>query len=83
MNDLRNGVSRRTLLQAGAGLAGAVVLPGGVIMPAYGAGEPAMGTWPAGSQSSTVTVSPCTSPCTTRSNARCAVRRGRYANELS
>jgi ABC-type branched-subunit amino acid transport system substrate-binding protein len=56
MNDLRNGVSRRTLLQAGAGLAGAVVLPGGVIMPAHAAGEPAMGTWPAGSQGGTVNV---------------------------
>jgi branched-chain amino acid transport system substrate-binding protein len=57
MDDLRNGVSRRTLLQAGAGLAGAVVLPGGVIMPAYAANEPAMGTWPAGSQGSSVTIS--------------------------
>ena len=56
MNDFRNGVSRRTLLQAGAGLAGAVVLPGGMAMPAWGANEPAMGTWPAGSQGDTVNI---------------------------
>src|SRR3569623_3462043 len=56
MDDLRNGVSRRTLLHAGAGLAGAVVLPGGVIMPAFGANEPAIGTWPAGSQGDSVTL---------------------------
>ena len=56
MDDLKHGVSRRTLLQAGAGLAGAVVLPGGMIMPAYAANEPAMGTWPAGSQGDTVTI---------------------------
>ena len=56
MDDLKNGVSRRSLLQAGAGLAGAVVLPGGMIMPAYAADEPAMGTWPAGSQGATVTI---------------------------
>ena len=48
-----NDVSRRTLLRAGAGLAGAVVLPGGMVMAAD---EPPMGTWPAGSQGSTVTI---------------------------
>jgi len=56
MDDLKHGVSRRTLLQAGAGLAGAVVLPGAMVMPAWGANEPAMGTWPAGSQGDTVSI---------------------------
>ena len=56
MDDLKHGVSRRTLLQAGAGLAGAVVLPGGMVMPAWAANEPAMGTWPAGSQGDTVSI---------------------------
>ena len=48
-----DNVSRRTLLQAGAGLAGAVVLPGGMVMAAD---EPPIGTWPAGSQGDTVTI---------------------------
>ena len=46
-------VSRRALLRAGAGLAGAVVLPGGMVMAAD---EPPIGTWPAGSQGATVTI---------------------------
>jgi len=56
MDDLKHGVSRRSLLQVGAGLAGAVVLPGGIIMPAYGADKPPIGTWPAGSQGDTVNI---------------------------
>ena len=48
-----NDVSRRALLRAGAGLAGAVVLPGGMVMAAD---EPPIGTWPAGSQGDTVNV---------------------------
>ena len=48
-----NDVSRRALLRAGAGLAGAVVLPGGMVMAAD---EPPIGTWPAGSQGATVTI---------------------------
>src|SRR5512146_2357965 len=52
----RNGVSRRSLLQAGAGLAGGVLLPGGVIMPAFAADKPPIGTWPAGSQGNRVTI---------------------------
>ncbi len=48
-----NDVSRRDLLLAGAGLAGAMVLPGGMVMAAD---EPAIGTWPAGSQGATVTI---------------------------
>ena len=48
-----NDVPRRALLRAGAGLAGAVVLPGGMVMAAD---EPPIGTWPAGSQGATVTI---------------------------
>src|SRR6185436_17062290 len=51
-------VSRRTLLQASAGLAGGVVLPS-LTMPAFAVGasdKPAIGTWPAGSEGSTVNV---------------------------
>src|SRR6188472_1761882 len=53
------GVSRRTLLRAGAGLAGATMLPPGVTVPAFAVGvsdKPAIGTWPAGSQGDTVNV---------------------------
>ncbi len=52
----RNGVSRRALLTAGAGLAGGVLLPGGMVMPVFAADKPPMGTWPAGSEGSTVTI---------------------------
>jgi branched-chain amino acid transport system substrate-binding protein len=52
---LRNGVSRRTLLRGGAGLVGGAVLPMGWIAPGF-ADEPAMGTWPAGSQGDSVTI---------------------------
>src|SRR5215472_11567285 len=48
-----NDIYRRTLLRAGAGLAGAVVFPGGMVMAAD---EPPIGTWPAGSQGPTVTI---------------------------
>src|SRR6185437_12447340 len=48
-----NNLPRRALLRAGAGLAGAVVLPGGMLMAAD---EPPIGTWPAGSQGATVTI---------------------------
>src|SRR5215510_1448781 len=53
------GVSRRTLLQAGAGLAGGVVLPSALTMPAFAVGvadKPPIGTWPAGSEGDTVNV---------------------------
>ena len=46
-------VPRRGLLRAGAGLAGSMVLPGGMVMAAD---EPPIGTWPAGSQGGTVTI---------------------------
>src|SRR3954469_7988109 len=53
MHDRINEISRRALLRASAGLAGAVVLPGGMVMAAD---EPSIGTWPAGSQGATVTI---------------------------
>ena len=53
---LESGVSRRSLLQAGAGLAGTALLPAGFSMPAFAADQPPLGTWPAGSAGSTVTI---------------------------
>ena len=52
----KNGLSRRNILTVGAGLAGATLLPGGFIMPAFADDKPAIGTWPAGSQGSSVTI---------------------------
>jgi branched-chain amino acid transport system substrate-binding protein len=52
-------LSRRTLLQAGAGLAGGAVQPSTLTMPAFAIGigdKPAIGTWPAGSEGNTVNV---------------------------
>ena len=49
-------VSRRTLLQGSAGLIGGTMLSGGVILPAMAADQPPIGTWPAGSQGSTVFI---------------------------
>ncbi|HEY5225436.1 MAG TPA: ABC transporter substrate-binding protein, partial [Methylovirgula sp.] len=52
-----NGVSRRSLLKASAGLAGGAMMPGLVMsMPVYAADQPPIGTWPAGSQGSSVTI---------------------------
>ena len=51
----RNGVSRRVLLRAGAGLAGTALAPG-MIIPVFAEDKPAMGTWPAGSKGDTVTI---------------------------
>src|SRR5579885_714539 len=56
MDELRNGVSRRTLLQAGAGLAGAAMLPGSYVLPAFSEDKPAIGTWPDGSKGDTVNI---------------------------
>lgn len=58
---LKNGttpaVSRRDVLHLGAGVAGAALLAGfGNVRWAYAADKPAIGTWPAGSQGSTVYV---------------------------
>jgi ABC-type branched-subunit amino acid transport system substrate-binding protein len=49
-------VSRRGLLQAGAGLVGGALLPLGAVMPAFAEDFPPLGTWPEGSSGSTVTI---------------------------
>ena len=50
-------VSRRALLQAGAGLAGGAILPSAFSLPAFAVGDnPPIGTWPAGSQGDTVII---------------------------
>ena len=49
-------VSRRSLLRAGAGLAGGALLPGGFIMPGFAAEQPPIGTWPAGSTGNSVFI---------------------------
>jgi ABC-type branched-subunit amino acid transport system substrate-binding protein len=51
-----DGVSRRSLLLGGASLFGGAALAGGLSFPAFGDDMPAMGTWPAGSQSDTVNI---------------------------
>src|SRR6476659_3003585 len=50
------GVSRRTLLQAGAGLAGGALLPSAFSVPLFAAEQPPIGTWPEGSKGDTVNV---------------------------
>jgi ABC-type branched-subunit amino acid transport system substrate-binding protein len=59
-NDLLSGtVSRRGLLQVGAGLAGGAMLPTAFSLPAFAVGvsdKPAIGTWPEGSQGATVNI---------------------------
>jgi ABC-type branched-subunit amino acid transport system substrate-binding protein len=56
-NRLDGGVSRRTLLQAGAGLAGGALLPSAFIQPARAVGDfPAIGTYPAGSSGNSVFI---------------------------
>jgi len=53
----KSNVSRRSLLQAGAGLAGGVLLPTGLSMPAFAVGDhPAIGTYPAGSSGNSVFI---------------------------
>jgi branched-chain amino acid transport system substrate-binding protein len=54
--DLNVSVSRRSLLRAGAGLAGYGLLPGGMIGPAFAEDHPAIGTYPAGSSGSSVFI---------------------------
>lgn len=49
-------VSRRSLLRAGAGLAGGALLPGGFIMPGFAAESPPIGTWPGGSTGNSVFI---------------------------
>ena len=51
-------ISRRTILQAGAGLAGGALLPSAITRPALAVGEhPPIGTYPDGSSGSSVTIS--------------------------
>ena len=45
-------VSRRTLLQAGAGLIGGALLPGAMAGRAFAEERPAIGTYPAGASGS-------------------------------
>src|SRR6478752_830490 len=54
----KSGVlSRRSLLQASAGLAGGALLPQAFTLPAFAVGDhPAVGTYPAGSQGDTVNI---------------------------
>ena len=48
--------SRRGFMRTGLGVAGGLALPMGFAQRAWAAGEPAMGTWPAGSQGDTVYI---------------------------
>jgi ABC-type branched-subunit amino acid transport system substrate-binding protein len=51
-------LSRRSLLQASAGLAGGALLPSTFSFPAFAVGDqPPIGTWPDGSKGNSVTVS--------------------------
>jgi branched-chain amino acid transport system substrate-binding protein len=54
--DLGLNVSRRSLLQAGAGLVGGSLLTGGMVGPAFAEDHPAIGTYPAGSSGSSVFI---------------------------
>ena len=58
MSRINSGMmSRRKLLQAGAGLAGSAVLPQAFTLPAFAVGDyPPIGTWPDGSKGDTVNV---------------------------
>jgi len=54
---LGHGVSRRALLQAGAGLAGGAILPAAFAVPARAVGDyPPIGTFPAGSSGNSVFI---------------------------
>src|SRR5579872_3498701 len=53
---MRPGVSRRALLQAGAGFAGGALLPVSMVMPVYAEDHAAIGTYPEGSSGSSVFI---------------------------
>ena len=53
--DVTNGVSRRTLVQAGVGLAGGGLLST-ISFPLFAADHPALGTYPAGSAGDSVFI---------------------------
>ena len=56
--DIPGTLSRRSLLQASAGLAGGALLPSAFSIPAFAVGEQSpIGTWPDGSKGNSVTVS--------------------------
>ena len=72
---MRASVSRRTLLQGGAGLIGGAVLSGGLMMPAMAAGQDPIGTWPAGSRATRCSsASRCRAPAPTPCRARTSSR---------
>jgi len=54
--DVNANVSRRSLLQAGAGLIGGALLPGSMTGAALAEDHPAIGTYPAGSSGSSVFI---------------------------
>ena len=49
-----NNKGRRDFVRTGLGLAGGLMLPGGLVTRAFAADQPPIGTWPAGSSGSTV-----------------------------
>ena len=49
-----NDSGRRDFMRTGSGLAGGLILPGGLATRAFAADQPPIGTWPAGSSGSTV-----------------------------
>jgi branched-chain amino acid transport system substrate-binding protein len=51
-----DGVDRRAFLKTGLGAAGALALPAGFASRAFAADQPAIGTWPAGSQGDSVFI---------------------------
>src|SRR5579871_3359617 len=53
---MRTGVSRRTLLQVGAGFAGGALLQAPMVMPVYAEDHAAIGTYPEGSSGSSVFI---------------------------
>jgi ABC-type branched-subunit amino acid transport system substrate-binding protein len=55
-NSGHDGLSRRRVLQAGAGLMGSSMLIPGFTFPVFAADKPPIGTWPAGSQGDTVYI---------------------------
>ncbi len=56
LDPTRDGVSRRALLKTGVGLVSGVAFPGALVGRAFADDMPAMGTWPEGSQGSSVTI---------------------------
>lgn len=55
-DEVSAGVSRRVMLQAGAGLVGGALLPAALVMPAFAEDNPPLGTYPAGSSGSSVFI---------------------------